>query len=231
MLQVENLRGWYGKTQALFDVSLTVSPGRVLALVGTNGAGKSTTVRSILGLIRSEGRITCCGEDISGLPAHQRVRRHRLAVVHESQNLFGELTVAENLFMGMPKEAADRLDEVVSVFPVIAERQKERVSSLSGGQRQMVAIGRTMLADPDYIILDEPTLGLSPAMVDEIYAAVAKLANARCGVLLIEQNLYRAASVADELQLVSIGRSSPPVPAGDTAEVQRLQEIAFGMRS
>lgn len=228
MLETTSLAAWYGPTQALFDVSIKVVPGQVLALVGTNGAGKTTTVRSIMGLIRSSGGISANGTDISQWPTHRRAREGRIAVVHESVNLFGELTITENLMLGLNKVSRERLEEVQDIFPVIAERSKALVGTLSGGQRQMVALGKAFLSDPSYLLLDEPSLGLSPAMVDVIYQTMQEFTARNVGVLLIEQNIQRAASVATDIQLISIGRSERPISASDLERVEKLQQLAFG---
>jgi branched-chain amino acid transport system ATP-binding protein len=228
MLETSTLAAWYGPTQALFDISISVAPGRVLALVGTNGAGKTTTVRAIMGLVRTEGSIKVNGSDISQWPTHRRALGGRIAVVHESLNLFGELTVTENLFLGLKHVPRGRLEEVEEIFPVIAERPKALVGALSGGQRQMVALGKALLSDPSYLLLDEPSLGLSPAMVDVIYRAINEFTKRDVGVLLIEQNIQRAAEAATEIQLISIGRSEPPIPSSDHERVQQLQQLAFG---
>jgi len=228
MLETQSLAAWYGPTQALFDVSICVAPGSVLALVGTNGAGKTTTVRAIMGLIRSQGVISVNGQDISHMPTHRRASQGRIAVVHESLNLFGELTITENLFLGLKHVSEERLDEVQNIFPIIAERPKALVGSLSGGQRQMVALGKAFLSDPEYLLLDEPSLGLSPAMVDVIYRTIDEFTARNVGVLLIEQNIQRAASVATDIQLLSIGRSEPPVSSSDQQRVEQLQKLAFG---
>lgn len=228
MLETRGLAAWYGPTQALFDVSLTVRPGEVLALVGTNGAGKTTTVRAIMGLLRAEGSVMVNGTDIGSWPTHKRAQQARIAVVHESVNLFGELTVTENLFIGLKSVSEERLAEVRTLFPVIAERSKEQVGSLSGGQRQMVALGKAFLSDPEYLLLDEPSLGLSPAMISVIYEAIDRFTERNVGVLLIDQNLQRVTSIATEVQLVSIGRSEPAIAATDNERVQQLQRLAFG---
>lgn len=228
MLETRHLAAWYGQTQALFDVSLAVEAGEVLALVGTNGAGKSTTVKALLGLVRSTGSVVVDGQDISRWPTHRRVKAAGLTVLHESRNLFGELTVRENLLLGIEGRSAEDIAEVEAVFPIIAERMSVPVGSLSGGQRQMVALGRALLSKPKYLILDEPSLGLSPASVDTVYGAIEQFTSRKVGVLLIEQNIHRAAMAASSLQLITIGRSSDPVSAGDAAQVQHLQDAAFG---
>jgi len=229
MLSAKAVAAWYGDTQGLFDVSIDVRPGEVLALVGTNGAGKTTLVRAILGLIKTAGAIEVDGQRIDTWPTHRRVRDCGLAVVHESHNLFGELSVRENLAMGARQPGAHLLASVEDTFPVIRERLDSPIASLSGGQRQMVALAKAILAQPRFIVLDEPTLGLSPLFVDEVYEHISEMRSSDVGILLIEQNLHRAASVATQLQLISIGRSSPPIPATDDSEVHRLQELAFGI--
>jgi branched-chain amino acid transport system ATP-binding protein len=228
MLETHHLKAWYGQTRALFDVSVSVSRGQVLALVGTNGAGKSTTVRAILGLVRSTGTVVVDGQDITSWPTHRRVKEAGIAVLHESRNLFGELTVRENLFLGIGARQAHSLSEVTDVFPIIAERMNDPVGSLSGGQRQMVALGRALLSGPNYLILDEPSLGLSPASVDLVYGAIHEFTERNVGVLLIEQNIHKAATAAASLQLITIGRSGDPVQAKDAHGVQLLQDAAFG---
>lgn len=228
MLSAKSLKAWYGETQALFDISLTVQPGQILALVGTNGAGKTTTVRAIMGLIKSEGHVIIDDQTIDGWPTHKRVVNGRLAVVHESNNLFGELTIHENLFLGLKNPKSELLDAVYSAFPVVQERPKALVSSLSGGQRQMVALAKALLSDPRYLILDEPSLGLSPAMIDVVYSTLGQFTSRNVGVLLIEQNIRRAATAASELQLITVGRSEEPIPSGDEQKVMELQQVAFG---
>lgn len=228
MLETRSLAAWYGATQALFNVSIQVNAGEVLALVGTNGAGKSTAVKAILGLVRSSGAVLVGDEDISSWPTHQRVKQARIAVVHESHNLFGELTVRENLLLGMDAKSAEEIDEVAAIFPIIGDRMNVPVGSLSGGQRQMVALGRALLSSPRYLILDEPSLGLSPAAVEVVYGAIEQFTSRNVGVLLIEQNIHRAATAASHLQLLSTGRSDAPVAADDSAKVQQLQDAAFG---
>jgi len=231
MLSASGLRAWYGETQALFDVSLTVQPGQVLALVGTNGAGKTTAVRAIMGLIRSEGSIAVDGQEISSWPTHRRSVEGRIAVVHESKNLFGELTVHENLFVGLKNPRAELLEAVNAIFPVVQERAKEPVASLSGGQRQMVALGKALLSDPRYLVLDEPSLGLSPAMIEVVYGAISEFTSRNVGVLLIEQNIRRAAEAASELQLISVGQSEDPISSRSEQDVAHLQQVAFGENS
>lgn len=228
MLHTHDLRAWYGRTQALFGVDLSLNQGEVLALVGTNGAGKSTIIRALLGLVRTQGEVTIDGTSISDWPTYRRIRRCGVAVLHEERCLFGELTVTENMLLGLPKSARKRLDDVAPAFPIVAERSQSLVSALSGGQRQLVAIARMVLAEPRYVLLDEPTLGLSPAMVDEVYDHLGVLTEMGIGVLLVEQNINRARAIADRLQLVTAGQTAPPVDAKDMEAVTRLEMQAFG---
>ena len=228
MLHTRDLRAWYGRTQALFGVDLSVNEGEVLALVGTNGAGKSTIIRALLGLVETRGEVFHDQTPIADWPTHRRIRRCAVAVLHEERCLFGELTVTENMLLGLPRSARRRLDEVAAAFPIVADRSQSRVSMLSGGQRQLVALARMVIAEPRYVLLDEPTLGLSPAMVDEVYEHLGVLTEMGIGVLLVEQNINRARSVADRLQLVAAGRTAPPIDAQDLEAVTRLEKQAFG---
>ncbi|TCR75590.1 ABC transporter ATP-binding protein [Rhizobium sp. BK376] len=227
MLEVEHLSAWYGRTQALFDVSFSLQTGRCMALVGTNGAGKTTTVRSVLGLIRTAGSIRIEGEASERLATPKRVRRHRIAVVHEGRGLLKQLSVFENIVVGLPKSAYGRLDEALDLFPALKSRLSEPVTLLSGGQQQMVALARAVAERPKLLLLDEPSLGLAPGIVDEIYGHLGKLRAAGLTMLLVEQNIARARDFADELCLVQTGRSAFTVPATDTEAVTGLMKLAF----
>ncbi|MFE1646180.1 ABC transporter ATP-binding protein [Microbacterium sp. P01] len=228
MLSLEHVQAWYGRTQALFDVSLEVVPGEVLALVGTNGAGKSSTIRATLGLIRSKGTVTMYGTDVTAWSTHRRVREFSIGVVPESKSLFPAMTVRENMLVGQTRTNARNLDRAIGVFPMLESRLSTDVGALSGGQRQMVALARTLMRTPRILLLDEPGLGLAPVIVDDIYARIRQLLNPDLAVVLVEQSAARVASLADQVRLISIGRSGDQVAASDAEGLRRLEAIAFG---
>ncbi|MEU7176414.1 MULTISPECIES: ABC transporter ATP-binding protein [Micromonospora] len=223
------MKAWYGRTQALFGVDLTVAPGETVALVGTNGAGKTTTLRAILGAVRTEGAVQVDGVDISDTPTHRRVADHRIAIVHEGRGLLSQLTVLENLTVGASRVQRSRIDDVLDLFPMLRDRLYQRVSLLSGGQQQMVALGRALLRDPKYLLLDEPGLGLAPVVIEEIYGYIAELCSRGMGVLLVEQSVTRAAGVADELVLLRVGAVDRIVDTDSKAHVDQLVADAFGV--
>lgn len=231
MLSLDNVAAWYGRTQALFGITLSVERGSTLALVGTNGSGKTTTLRAILGQVRSEGGIEMDGEQVGNVPTHRRVREHRIAVVHEGRGLLKSLTVHENLVVGLGRDVRSNLDPVLDLFPALRDRLRQPVTVLSGGQQQMVALGRALLRDPDYLLLDEPALGLAPVVIDEIYQAVAQLCSQGMGVILVEQSVARAGQVADQLCLLRVGKVHRTVSTEDKAATDQLVAEAFDMHN
>jgi len=230
MLRVENLQAWYGATQALFGVNFELDEGATLALVGTNGAGKTTTLKAVTGLVRTRGSVVFDGREVSHVPPHRRVRECRIAVVHEGRGLFNRLSVRENLVVGQRGTDA-ALDEVLDLLPALRERLKQNVSDLSGGQQQMVAIGRAIVQRPRLLLLDEPSLGLAPVIVNEIYDHLRALKQTGMTILLVEQSVSRARAFADRLCLIRIGSSSTQVDSSDKAAVDSLISAAFGESS
>ena len=227
MLEVSHLKAWYGRTQALFDVSLSIDRGKILALIGTNGAGKSSTVKSILGVIRTSGKVMIDGDDVSKLSTWERVNRHRIGVVPEANSLFKAMTVRENLTVGTRLTAA-QIDEAVTLFPDLESRLESDVGELSGGQRQMVALARTFIRKPDLVLLDEPCLGLAPTVADEVYRGIKSVLGADITVVLVEQSASRIQSVADEVLLINRGTSQDLIDSQDEQGMQRLESIALG---
>jgi branched-chain amino acid transport system ATP-binding protein len=210
MLQVEGLTAAYGPVRALNGVSLTAEAGRITAVLGANGAGKTTLLRTISGLVRPvSGRVTLAGEDITRAPVEAMVGKG-MAHVPEGRGVIAELTVDENLRVGalfrgkVPKEEFDR---VYDIFPRIAERRDNPAHTLSGGERQMLVIGRALLAKPRILLLDEPSLGLAPRIVAQIFGLLRKLVDSEgLSVLLVEQNARSALSVADVGVVLNLGR-------------------------
>jgi branched-chain amino acid transport system ATP-binding protein len=230
MLELKELRAWYGRTQALFDVSLSLQAGRCMALIGTNGAGKTTTIRAILGLVKTAGQVLVDGRDIAGSPTPRRVRENAISVVHEGRGMFQRMSVRENILVGQPRTHHRRLDDALDLFPALRNRLTEPVPQLSGGQQQMVALARAVVQQPRLLLLDEPSLGLAPAIVDEIYEHLAVLRQTGLTMLLVEQSVTRARSFADDLCLIRTGRSLSTISSKDQADVDDLVKVAFGSR-
>jgi branched-chain amino acid transport system ATP-binding protein len=212
MLRVENLSVSYGAIRALHDVSFEVPQGHIVTLIGSNGAGKSTTLRTISGLIKSTGgQITYDGAAIKGLPAHEIVSRG-LCHVPEGRMVFANLTVRENLMMGayLQRDAAlinKERDYVFSVFPRLAEREKQQAGTLSGGEQQMLAIGRALMGRPRFLMLDEPSLGIAPLLVKAIFQQIVEINRERgITILLVEQNANLALEIATFGYVLETGR-------------------------
>ncbi|WP_448032734.1 ABC transporter ATP-binding protein [Bradyrhizobium liaoningense] len=210
MLEVRDLHSFYGDAHVLHGASLTVRPGEVVALLGRNGMGKSTLIRSIMRLAQPEvreGRLAWKGEDLRPLAPHE-VAARRIALVPQGRRLFPSLTVLEHLTMLKPIKAKDgwTVERIFSMFPRLAERKSHNGNQLSGGERQMLAVGRALMIDPELILMDEPSEGLAPVMVQHLETIIADLGNSGLGILLVEQNLYSALSVADRLYVLETGR-------------------------
>jgi branched-chain amino acid transport system ATP-binding protein len=228
MLEVKALRAWYGRTQALFNVSFNLPQGRCLALVGTNGAGKTTIIRALLGLIKHDGDILLGSENVVHLPTYRRVRAHKISVVHEGRGLFARLTVRENIVVGLDRLRRAHLDDALDLFPMLRARLNEHVMALSGGQQQMVALARVVIQRPELLLLDEPALGLAPAIVDDIYGHLGKLRAQGLTMLVVEQSVPRASAFADDLCLIRTGRSAMTAHVSDTGAINQLVAAAFG---
>lgn len=231
MLAVEALTTEYGPVRAVDNVSLQVPSGSVTAVLGANGAGKTSLLRTINGLVRpSSGTVRLADEDITSLPVEDIVRRG-LAHVPEGRGVIAELTVLENLRLGglwRGRDAAP-LDEIYDLFPVLRERQRQPASQLSGGERQMLSIGRALMARPRALLLDEPSLGLAPRLVGQIMGMVRRLADSfELAVLLVEQNARSALSIADRGVVLNLGQVVADQESAELAADERLRHAYLG---
>jgi branched-chain amino acid transport system ATP-binding protein len=211
MLEVSDISVAYGQHRALTNVALQVNRGEIVVILGANGAGKSSLLKAIAGIVPSlpGKRVVLAGHDLSELPAHAIVEAG-LALIPEGRGIFGELTVVENLLLGAnPRRAregeAARRSRVLSLFPRLNERLGQAVRTMSGGEQQMVAIGRALMSNPDVLMLDEPSLGLSPLLVRELFATLRQVREAGVGLLLVEQNARESLAIADRGYLIENG--------------------------
>ncbi len=208
LLEVRGLDAFYGDFQALFDLTLEVGSGETVALVGANGAGKTTFLKCLVGLIESKrGEIRFGGDDIATTPA-ERIARLGLSLVPEGRLLFPSLTVEENLMMGAlnRRPGAWTLDAVYELFPILRERRRQSPNSLSGGQQHMVAIGRALMSNPKLLLCDEISLGLAPMVIEQIYASFVRIRAQGASIVLVEQDVKRAAGAADRVYCLLKGR-------------------------
>jgi branched-chain amino acid transport system ATP-binding protein len=233
VIEVTDLDVSYGKIQALRRVSLRVAPGEIVALLGANGAGKTTLVKAVCGLLpKQAGAVRLGGEDITRLQTAEIARRG-LALVPDGRRLFGPLPVLDNLMLGAyvrlarlrPDDVEADLEAVFALFPRLAERRRQAAGTLSGGEQQMLAIGRALMARPRVILLDEPSIGLAPLIVREIFQVIRSLKARGLTVLLVEQNARMGLRVADRAYVMELGRVTAEGPAAalrESAVVQRL---------
>ncbi|HKF78735.1 MAG TPA: ABC transporter ATP-binding protein [Candidatus Dormibacteraeota bacterium] len=234
LFEVRDLHVSYGNIEALKGISLEADPGDVVAILGGNGAGKTTTLRTISGLLRPRsGSITFAGRSLPGLPAHVIVGMG-LSHVPEGRRIFNVLTVEENLNLGAylirsrRAQIRERKSEVYKLFPRLEERRGQLAGTLSGGEQQMLAIGRALMADPRVMMLDEPSLGLSPILARSVLRTVREIANRGTAVLLVEQNARQALAIADRAYVIEVGRIVLEGTAAALAEDERVQRAYLG---
>ncbi len=227
LLAIENLSVHYGAIQALHGVSIAVEPGEIVTLIGANGAGKSTTLRAVSGLVKaSGGTITFDGKNLAGLAAH-KILRLGMAQVPEGRGIFLNLTVDENLDLGAfaranRKDVASDRERVFALFPRLKERLLQRAGTLSGGEQQMLAIGRALLARPRLLLLDEPSLGLAPQLVQTIFKIIREINASGTTIFLVEQNAHMALRVANRAYVLEVGSV---VMQGDAKQLAASDEV------
>jgi branched-chain amino acid transport system ATP-binding protein len=234
LLSVRNLGAGYGDLRVVWDVSVDVWAGQVTVLLGRNGAGKTTTLRAISGLGKiMSGTVTLAGADISDLPAHKRARQG-MAYVQEGKRVFRQRTVEQNLLLGgygsrvSKTVLRERLEGAYELFPVLAAKRKSVAGSMSGGQQQMLAIGQALMAEPQLLLLDEPSGGLAPAIVSEVMQRIHMLRDQGLGILLVEQAVEASIEVADHVAVLDMGRLVLEAEAKDVADITVFQEAYFG---
>jgi branched-chain amino acid transport system ATP-binding protein len=231
-LTLENLRVAYGGIQAVKGVSLEVAAGEIVTLIGANGAGKSSTLRGIVQLVRPTGRVRVFGTDVAGLETNQ-IAALGVALVPEGRGVFTGLSVRENLDLGayLKRERAgreQRMKRVIELFPRLGERLEQDAGTLSGGEQQMLAIGRALMADPRMILLDEPSLGLAPKLVGEIFAAICAIAARGLTILLVEQNTRLALETAARGYVLVTGEVALSGPCAELARDPRVKAAYLG---
>ena len=227
MLEVRNLQVYYGVIQAIKEVSFDVEEGEVIALIGANGAGKTTILHTVTGLISAKaGEVLYEGKDLQKIPAHKIVSLG-IAHVPEGRRVFSQLTVYENLLMGAytrknQVEIADSLEMVYNRFPRLKERKNQLAGTLSGGEQQMLAMGRALMSQPKIILMDEPSMGLSPILVEEIFDIIKEISQSGTTVLLVEQNAKKALSIANRAYVLETGRI---VLSGDAKQLMDEESV------
>ena len=233
LLEVSAIWARYGAIEALKGVSLTVDEGEVVTLIGSNGAGKSTTLRAIAGLTPPfAGRITFDGEDITSVPPNEIVTRG-IALSPEGRRCFSRMTVRENLDLGAYRRRdtaaiASDLERVLELFPRLKERADQKAGTMSGGEQQMLAIGRALMAKPRLLLLDEPSLGIAPVLVDRIYETISEIHRSGVAILLVEQNAHRALDAADRGYVLETGRVALTDATVSLRHDPRVQEAYLG---
>jgi branched-chain amino acid transport system ATP-binding protein len=234
MLEVDSVHTFYGKIEALKGISLTVEEGEIVTLIGANGAGKSTTLKTISGLLRPrQGAIRFNGQDLQAVPAHKIVDQG-IVQVPEGRRVFGRLTVMENLEMGAfsrsdPQGIDKSMERVFGLFPRLKERRGQVAGTLSGGEQQMLATGRALMADPQVLLMDEPSMGLAPVLVDSIFETIQELHGSGTTILLVEQNARMALQVADRGYVMQSGEIVLSGSAEDLRANETVRKAYLGI--
>ncbi|MGF6763142.1 branched-chain amino acid transport system ATP-binding protein [Paraburkholderia sp. GAS33] len=239
ILDVEGVSVRYGKVEALHDIGIKVRPGQIVSVIGPNGAGKSTLLNAIMGALpvsgRAKGGILYHNEDISAVPVEKRVARG-MCLVPEKRELFATMSVEDNLVLGAYRRKRagergylDQFEPVFTLFPRLKERRKQAAGTLSGGERQMLAVGRALMGKPELLMLDEPSLGLAPLIVKEIFHIISALRQTGVAILLVEQNARAALQISDYGYVLETGELAIEGPAADLAQNPRVIETYLGL--
>lgn len=239
ILDVDGLSVRYGKVEALHGAAIKVRPGQIVSVIGPNGAGKSTLLNAVMGALpttgHAKGAVLYQGEDVSAVPVEKRVARG-MCLVPEKRELFASMTVEDNLVLGAyrrkragERNFLDQLEPVFTLFPRLKERRKQAAGTLSGGERQMLAVGRALMGKPDLLMLDEPSLGLAPLIVKEIFHIISALRQTGVATLLIEQNARAALQISDYGYVLETGELALEGPATDLAQNPRVIETYLGL--
>jgi branched-chain amino acid transport system ATP-binding protein len=234
LLEVRGLGTGYGDLRVVWDVSFDVRAGEITVLLGRNGAGKTTTIRAISGLNKVvAGEVTYRGESLAKVPAHQRVRQG-IAYVQEGKRVFHSQTIEQNLLLGgytrtlKRAELRSEVERIYELFPILAEKRALPAASMSGGQQQMLAIGQALMAQPRLLMLDEPSGGLAPVIVNEVMERVHQLKETGIGILLVEQAVEASFAIADHVTVLDMGRTMLSSPASEVSDMTLLQDAYFG---
>ena len=234
LLEVRALRAGYGKAEVLHGIDLHADAGQVITVIGPNGAGKTTLLNTLMGLLPTRGQLIYRGEDISAFSLEERVMMG-IALVPEKRELFGTMTVEDNLELGGFRQMRmgnrqwrSRIDDVYDLFPRLKERRVQLAGTLSGGERQMLAVGRSLMSSPDVLMLDEPSLGLAPLIVKEIFSIIETLRKTGVTIVLVEQNARAALAVADYGYVLEMGEVSLHGPAAELAQDSRVIDTYLG---
>ena len=230
MLKVDNLQAFYGKSHVLHGISFTLQPGEIVALLGRNGSGRSTTAKAIMGLVDAQGSVEWLGQQIVGRKPFE-IAHLGLGYVPENRDIFPKLTVHQNLLLGLkgdkPQGRWD-FEDMYNLFPRLRERQHTEAGVLSGGEQQMLAMGRALMAQPQLLLLDEPSMGLSPLMVDKIFEVIQEVASMGVTLLLVEQNASLALNLADHAYLLETGNVVLSGPAKDIRSDESVRRTYLG---
>jgi branched-chain amino acid transport system ATP-binding protein len=234
LLDIRDLHAGYGKAEVLHGIDLHADAGQVITVIGPNGAGKTTLLNTLMGLLPTRGQMFYRGEDISAFTLEERVMMG-IALVPEKRELFGTMTVEDNLELGGFRQMRkgnrqwrSRMDDVYDLFPRLKERRLQEAGTLSGGERQMLAVGRSLMSSPDVLMLDEPSLGLAPLIVKEIFTIIETLRKTGVTIVLVEQNARAALAVADYGYVLEMGEVSLHGPAADLAQDSRVIDTYLG---